>query len=99
MTKYYVDPNGTYLGGFDGGVDEGGVEIEHPDVPAGAVEIMAPPEDARQVWDGTTWSPKPAPDVAPLTAEELYDMLAAKGVVVEADRPRLKPVDKTGIVS
>ena len=30
-------------------------------------------------------APEPA---APLSAEELYDMLEAKGVVVAADRPR-----------
>jgi len=28
--------------------------------------------------------------VAPLSAEELYDMLVAKGVVADADRPRPK---------
>ena len=92
MTKYYVDPNGKYLGGFDGGVDEGGVEIEHTDVPKGAVAVPAPPEDARQTWDGAAWSAAPAGDPDPLDAEELYDMLVAKGVVAEADRPRPKPV-------
>jgi hypothetical protein len=49
------------------------------------------------VWlaDGNTPAaadPPPAPVAAPLDAEELYDMLAAKGVVVDADRPRPRAV-------
>ena len=91
ITKYYVDAVGNYLGGWQGPVVDG-VEAEHPDVPAGAVEIMEPPEDARQIWDGTAWLPLPARAAEPLDAEELYDMLVAKGVVAPADRPRPKPV-------
>lgn len=37
--------------------------------------------------------PPPIPDVAPLTAEELYDMLTAKipPILTATDRPRPKP--------
>ena len=35
--------------------------------------------------------PSPAPGPPPLTAEELYDMLKAKGTITDADRPRPKP--------
>lgn len=35
--------------------------------------------------------PPPAPPVAPLSAEELYDILVIKGVVGVGDRPRQKP--------
>jgi len=94
VVKYYVDAGGSFLGGFAGPIVDG-VEKDHPDVPAGATEVTGPPEDARQTWDGAKWSPAPAGDPAPLEAEELYDMLVAKGVVAPADRPRPKPVDKT----
>ena len=48
MTKYFVDGNGAYLGGFDGA-----------EPPAGAVEVSEAPDDARQVWDGKAWSAAP----------------------------------------
>ncbi len=39
----------------------------------------------------TPADPAPVVPPAPLTPEELYDMLVAKGVVSDADRPRPKP--------
>ncbi len=36
-------------------------------------------------------TPPPIPDIPPLTAEELYDMLLTKGVVGAGDRPRARP--------
>ncbi len=33
------------------------------------------------------WASRPPSPPAPLSAEELYDMLEAKGVLVAADRP------------
>ncbi len=35
--------------------------------------------------------PAPPPDVAPLSAEELFDMLKLKGVISDQDRPRGRP--------
>lgn len=49
MTKYFVDKDGTYLGGFEGA-----------EPPAGAIEVQEAPEDARQIWDGLAWSAAPA---------------------------------------
>jgi hypothetical protein len=49
MTKYFVDDNGDYLGGFDGA-----------EPPEGATEVQEPPQDARQTWDGSAWSTAPA---------------------------------------
>lgn len=43
MTKFYVDSNGRYLGGYDGA-----------NPPKGAKEVFSPPDDARQLWDFTT---------------------------------------------
>jgi hypothetical protein len=41
MTKYYVNSEGSYLGGFDG--------LEPPE---GALEIPKPPDHAGQKWNG-----------------------------------------------
>lgn len=37
-------------------------------------------------------SPPPLPQPSPLNAEELYAMLKAKGILLDSDRPRPKPV-------
>ena len=46
MTDYYMDTDGNYIGGFDGGAG-----------PADdtAIKIDNPPPDARMRWNGTTW--------------------------------------------
>lgn len=41
MTKYYVDAEGSYIGGFDGA-----------EPPAGAIEVPDAPGHAAQIWDG-----------------------------------------------
>ena len=52
----------------------------------------APPARERDrgnpVWDGTTWNPG-APHLARrfMSAEDVFDLLKAKGVVLEEDRP------------
>lgn len=45
--KYFVDAQGRYLGAWDQGGPDGGVEVQ------------TPPEDARMVWDGEAWQPSP----------------------------------------
>ena len=50
MTKYFIDSQGNYIGGFDG---QGALDT----VPDGAIEILdPPPEHNSQKWDGTKWS-------------------------------------------
>lgn len=49
MTRFFVDSNGAYLGGFEG--------LEPP---AGAIEVQQAPEDARQIWQDGAWSAAPA---------------------------------------
>lgn len=45
--KYFIDAQGKYLGAWDqGGPDDG-------------IEIQGPPEDARMVWDGSQWHKAP----------------------------------------
>lgn len=48
--KFYRDAAGNYLGAFDGAQP-----------PAGAVEVLSPPADARQVFSGGAWQPLPPP--------------------------------------
>ena len=52
-TKYYVTDEGKYIGAFDG--------VEPPD---SAVEVPSAPQDARQIWNGTSWGaiPEDVPD-------------------------------------
>jgi hypothetical protein len=47
-TRYYVDEQGRYLGGFNG-----------TDGPEGAIEVPDAPSDATQIWSGTAWSAAP----------------------------------------
>lgn len=44
MTKFFVDNNGRYLGGFDGAKP-----------PAGAIEVPAPPAHGRNRWVSGAW--------------------------------------------
>ena len=55
-TKYYIDPQGNYIGGFSEG---------NPSIPQGAIEISAPPPHGWQVYDigNSAW--------LPLTQEQL----------------------------
>ncbi len=58
---------------------------------AGNTRVDVPPNGA-DIWDGNTWSTGPKPIVdAPLDAEELFDMLKAKGHLTDVDRLRPKP--------
>ncbi len=44
MIKFYVDQDGNYLGGYDGSP-----------APDGSIEILSPPNNAKQKWDGSKW--------------------------------------------
>jgi len=58
MTKYFVDANGAYIGGFDGA-----------EPPEGAIEVPIAPDDARQKWDGNGWSD--VPPARPMVAKSV----------------------------
>lgn len=47
-TRYYVDQQGRYLGGFNGA-----------EPPQGSIEVPDAPSDAKQIWNGTVWSAAP----------------------------------------
>jgi hypothetical protein len=48
MTKYFIDTQGKYIGGFDGA-----------EPPAGSIEVPSPPGHAKQLWDAENkqWLP------------------------------------------
>ncbi|MER8741552.1 hypothetical protein NKH54_00575 [Mesorhizobium sp. M1004] len=50
MTRFFVDADGVYLGGFNG---EGVV------LPENGIEVPEAPGDARQIWNGNAWSEQP----------------------------------------
>jgi hypothetical protein len=45
-TKYYVDSQGNYLGGYSEG---------NPAIPVNAIEVAAPPPHGWQKWNGVSW--------------------------------------------
>lgn len=51
-TRFFVDTNGVYQGGWDGS-----------EPPSGLIEVPTAPEHASQIWDFVTetWSPPPVP--------------------------------------
>lgn len=58
MTRFFVDADGNYLGGFDGA-----------EPPAGAIEVPSPPPHGLDTWNGSAWVPHtPEP-----TVDELLD--------------------------
>lgn len=59
MTEYFVDMDGKYLGGFDGGAKP----------PEGSIKVPYPPQNATGAeWDGTKYNEEPA-----LNAAGFYD--------------------------
>lgn len=84
--RYFVDPNGVFLGAFLGHLDEAGEEvIDLP--PEGSIEVDTAPADGRQVWQfGAGWSAAPAPPVAaptpPSPREWLERLSSAKQAAI-----------------
>jgi len=66
-TKYYVDLKGAYLGAFVGAQP-----------PVGAIEVLEPPSNGEEVWDGEKFNPAPAPVPQVITCgqgrEALYNV-------------------------
>jgi len=78
--KYYVDPNGKYIGSWDG---------SEPDANLNAVEVKTPPQSIEQTWNFSTkkWSAyiAPAPVTPELTVAQLTAQLKTKGVISDID--------------
>lgn len=67
MTKYFVDKQGVYIGGFDGA-----------EPPAGAIEVPFAPAFASDIWDGKAWQAGTRP-VPMITADQLLAAWEKKG--------------------
>lgn len=76
MTKYFVDGDGVYLGGFDGA-----------EPPEGAIEVPEPPDDGRQIWNGSAWEPVAA------EVEAVADPLADLNEAVKALSDRIAALE------
>lgn len=71
MTKFFIDGDGNYLGGFDGA-----------DPPAGAKEIEAPPDNAADKWVNGAWEKAaPLPDL--LRFNQLFAEAVTDGVFTD----------------
>lgn len=88
MTRFFVDANGKYLGGFDGA-----------EPPVGAIEVPDAPANAAQKWNGAGWDAVPDAVSAAQTlvetdagmirlAEDIFTALKGKGVLTDADLPQ-----------
>lgn len=62
MTKYFVDIEGNYLGGFDGA-----------NPPEGSIEIDSPPLHGLDKWDGKQWIIHNPPDLESFVLGVLLD--------------------------
>jgi hypothetical protein len=79
-TKYYVDIEGNYLGGFSGYIDRltGEEVIALP--PNGSVEVSAPPDHGWQKLDVASYQDWPRGDIVndpmwlPLTPDQLEQL-------------------------
>lgn len=84
--KYYVDGQGRYLGGWDDDLTP----------PAGAIEVPAPPADARQPWLGESWgSVRVEPDSQAVDAER--DRRINAGIVFQGTLFQSRPADRENI--
>lgn len=68
VTKYYVNANGDYIGGFEG--------VEPP---VGSFEVDAPPPHGKDRWDGTKWVEHVKSD-----KEKVSDELRKRNITFEA---------------
>lgn len=73
MTRYFVDPEGNYLGGYDG-PDDG-----LPDRLKGMEEVPTAPDHARQPWRNGAWGAIPeAAEAEPSDTDVLLEALKEK---------------------
>lgn len=73
-TKFYIDANGAFLGGFGDGAEP----------PEGAVEVMVEPPSGTAVWQDGAWAEvQPVP--ASITFAQLMIGLVAEGWISEAE--------------
>ena len=74
ITKYYVDPDGAYLGAYVGA-----------EPPEGAIEVPAPPADGAEIWDGQQFVSAPARAPQEVSMRQARLSLLARGVLGQVD--------------
>jgi len=79
MTKYYVDAQGKYLGGFDGA-----------NPPANAVEVANPPPHGSCVWNGTIWSTYTQPDLSDIENVQKHIKAAVLAAAIMSGKTALQ---------
>ncbi len=85
VTKFFVDPEGNYLGGFAGAKP-----------PAGGIEVASPPEHGRDIWDGNTWiSHLVDPVDYPLNKVQFKSALEELGLTVSQVKTAINGLDMT----
>lgn len=76
MTRYFVNGNGIYIGGFDGA-----------EPPANAIEVSRPPDHAlQQKWNGSAWIDNPAyraPVPDEISDRQFFQALAVAGLITK----------------
>ena len=76
ITKYYVDADGNYLGGFQGNTGK---------LPVGAIEVPVAPSHAKDKWNGASWIPDPVIQKEILNAP-------IKSQIAALDAKRVRPL-------
>jgi hypothetical protein len=74
ITKYYVDPDGAYLGAYVGA-----------EPPEGAIEVPGPPADGMEIWDGDRFNPVPVRAPQEVSMRQARLSLLARGVLGQVD--------------
>jgi hypothetical protein len=72
MTKYFVDIEGNYIGGFDGATP-----------PEGSIEVANPPEFGGDFWDGTQWQARNRPINTQQFFDDVVEDILAGNIAVE----------------
>lgn len=82
--KFYVNPEGRYIGGYDGALP-----------PDGSIEVPGPPEDPNDIWDGEKYIPGPNPVPYSITIGQGREALYNAGLFddVEAAIDAVEDVD------
>ena len=83
-TIYAVDLSGQYIGAFVG-----------VDPPEGSIPVPSAPDDARQTWTGSSWSPVPVSAPETITRRQCARELFAREMITGAEAIAMTPRSTT----
>lgn len=75
MTKYFIDVNGNYIGGFDGATP-----------PEGSIEVAIPPDHGLDRWDGKQWITYKIPDLESFVTQVVLDPIFSDREVMQVQQ-------------